>query len=92
MNSAGSDGRLQVLQERLHCQNVGSLLPWRLDHQLGDKHGLLANLLSRVLQFLVDAATDWTETQKRIIVCAIVIENMKKIIQLNILTTTSSYL
>lgn len=66
-----------MLQERLHCQNVGSLLPRRLDHQLGDKHGLLADLLSRVLQFLVDAAADWTETQKRIIAHAIVIEIMK---------------
>lgn len=60
MHSAGLDGRLQVLQERLHCQDVGALLPRRLDHQLRVEHGLLANLLSRVLEFLVDAATHWT--------------------------------
>lgn len=65
MNSAGPDGRLQVLQERLRCQNVGALLPRRLDHQLRVEHGLLANLLSRVLELLVDTATDWTEAQHK---------------------------
>lgn len=64
MNSAGSDGRLQVLKERIHCQNVGALLPRRLDHQLRVEHGLLANLLSRVLEFLVDTAADWTEAEQ----------------------------
>lgn len=64
MHSAGLDGRLQVLQERLHCQDVGALLPRRLDHQLRVEHGLLADLLPRVLEFLVDAATDWTGGRK----------------------------
>lgn len=67
MNSAGSDGRLQVLKECIHCQNVGALLPRRLDHQLRVEHGLFADLLSRVLEFLVDTAADWTrgKTKKK---------------------------
>ncbi|TNN64526.1 hypothetical protein EYF80_025274 [Liparis tanakae] len=64
VNSAGSDSRLQVLQESVHRQDVGSVLPRRLDHQLRVEHGLLAYILPRVCQFLVHAPANCTKGER----------------------------
>lgn len=64
VHSAGLYGRVEVLLERLYGQNVSTFLSRRLYHELRTKHGLLSDLLPRVLEFLIHPAAHY-ETEKK---------------------------
>jgi len=57
VHSAGLYGGVKVLLQRFYGQNVSTFLSWRLYHELRTKHGLLSDLLPRVLEFLIHPAT-----------------------------------
>ena len=65
LHPASLESRVQVLPQRLHRQDVGASLPRRLDHELRVEHGLLPNLLPRVLQLLVHPAPICREGRQR---------------------------
>lgn len=64
VHSAGLYSRVEVLLERLYGQNVSTFLSRRLYHELRTKHGLLSDLLPRVLEFLIHPAAHYEMEKK----------------------------